>query len=174
MPSRNYTVAACKPKEVKSLSGKVVDKTSLVANNAEAQVVAGAVAAFQSNNHERESLNLAPLEVMTIPCITLSGTCPTFCLVPVTRSLSNAVATGQYPSTQTDVFKCITSLNDNAGNSQCHASDSIGMGNTEYRKHALQRFLAFKTLAQSHWNEIVQGVDDAYSKSLPSSIWVGC
>lgn len=137
------------------------DDSASEGSNAEAQVVAGAVAAFQSNNHERESLNLAPLEVMTIPCITLSGTCPTFYLVPVTRSLSHAVATGQYPSTQTDVFKCVTSLSDNAGSSQCHASDSIGMGNTEYRKHALQRFLAFKTLAQSHWNNILQGVLDA-------------
>jgi len=128
--------------------------------NPEAQVVAGAVAAFEFNNHKRESLNLAPLEVMTIPCITLFETCPTFYFVPVSRSLSNAVATGQYPPTQTDVFKCVTSLNDDAGNRVCHASDNIGMGNTEYRRHALQRFLAFKTLAESHWKDIVQGVHD--------------
>ena len=143
------------------------DSTSSGGTNAEAQVVAGAVAAFQFNNNNRESLNLAPMEVMTIPCITLSGTSPTFYLVPVSQSLSNAVATGQYPPTQTDVFKCVTSLD---------ASDSIGMGNTEYRRLALQRFLAFKILAESHWKEIVQGVHDVLSKLLqvPCSLRVSC
>jgi hypothetical protein len=142
------------------------DSASTEGTNAEAQAIAGAVAAFQFNNNNRKSLNLAPLEVMTIPCITLSGTSPTFYLVPVSRSLSNAVATGQYPPTQTDVLKCVTSLDDNAGSCECHASDSIGMGNIEYRGLALQRFLAFKTLAESYWKEIVQDVHAVLSKLL--------
>jgi hypothetical protein len=123
--------------------------------DAAAQAIAGAIAAFQFNNRSRESRGLAPLQLMTIPCITTSGTCPTFYLVPVSQDLNDAVATGQYPSTQTNVLKCVPLLSDIAVNQQ---SDSIGMENTEYRKHALQCFLAFRTLAQRYWTEIVEGV----------------
>lgn len=122
---------------------------------AEAQAVAGAVAAFQVNNRQRESLSLASLESMMIPCIILSGTCPTFYLVPVSQGLSNAVATGQCPPSQTEVLKCVTLLRNATGNRR-HARHS--MGDTEYRKLAFQHFLAFKTLARRHWGAILQGV----------------
>jgi len=47
---------------------------------------------------------------MTIPCITMSGTRPTFYLVPVTTELNDAVITGQYPATQTRILRCATVL----------------------------------------------------------------
>ncbi|KAJ7359815.1 hypothetical protein DFH08DRAFT_921823 [Mycena albidolilacea] len=109
----------------------------LVANrtDAQSQVIAQAIAAT----------GYPPLPSMTIPCITMSGTRPTFYLVPVTLELSNAVATGQYPSSETVVSMCVTVP---------RASD--GMEDTQYRQLALKRFLAFKTLAKSHWEEILK------------------
>jgi hypothetical protein len=134
----------------------VEDKTLSNRTDAESQVVAEAIAAFQFNNHKRESWALPPLQSMTIPCITMSGTRPTFYLVPVSQALSTAVATGQYPPTETEVFKCVTILRHVAGH-QRRASD--GMENIEYRKLALRRFLAFKTLSQTHWESILRDVD---------------
>ena len=48
---------------------------------------------------------------MTIPCITMTGTRPIFYLVPVTRELSEAVLTGQYPAHTTKVNKCVVISN---------------------------------------------------------------
>ncbi|KAJ7888167.1 hypothetical protein B0H14DRAFT_2433638 [Mycena olivaceomarginata] len=121
----------------------------LVANrtDAQSQVIAQAIAAFQFNNRKRVSMGYPPLPSMTIPCITMSGTQPTFYLVPVTLELSNAVATGQYPSSETVVSMCVT-----VPTHSRRAND--GMEDTQYRQLALKRFLAFKTLAKSHWEEI--------------------
>ncbi|KIJ21258.1 hypothetical protein PAXINDRAFT_159434 [Paxillus involutus ATCC 200175] len=100
----------------------VVDKTLYNRTDAEVQVIAEAIAAFQFNNRKRKDRGLNPLNAMTIPCITMKGTRPIFYLVPVTTELSNAVITGQYLATQTQVLG----------------------------KLALKRFLAFKVLARSH------------------------
>ncbi|KAF8067582.1 hypothetical protein FPV67DRAFT_1141745 [Lyophyllum atratum] len=115
----------------------------------EAQVVAVAIAAFQSNNAKREACGLPPLNAMTISCITMTGTRPTFYLVPVTQDLSDAVILGQYPATQTQVLKCVT----------IRDAQTIreGMENTEYRKLTLKRLLAFKALAKSHWEQSLNG-----------------
>ncbi|KAK6981674.1 hypothetical protein R3P38DRAFT_2913785 [Favolaschia claudopus] len=129
----------------------VEDKTLSNPTDAQSQVIAEAIAAFQFNNSKRESLGCDPLASMTIPCITMSGTRPTFYLVPVTQELSTAVATGQYPTTKTVISKCVTV--------QAHtrrASD--GMQDIQYRHLALQRFLAFKTLAKRHWQAILENL----------------
>ncbi|KAJ7777153.1 hypothetical protein B0H16DRAFT_1504502 [Mycena metata] len=86
----------------------VEDKTLSNPTDAQSEVIAEAISAFQFNNMKRESLGCAPLPSMTIPCITMSGTRPTFYLVPVTLELSNAIATAQYPSSETVVLKCVT------------------------------------------------------------------
>ena len=109
--------------------------------NAEAHVVAEAIAAFQFNNEKRAARGQTAMEFMTIPCITMSGTTPTFYLVPVTVELSNAVMTAQYPTTQTRVLKCVTVVY------QRRISD--GMADGEFRKLALKRFIAFKSLAKT-------------------------
>ncbi|TFK65287.1 hypothetical protein BDN72DRAFT_881035 [Pluteus cervinus] len=90
--------------------------------NAEFGVVAGAIAAFQSNN------------------------------ATLTQELSTAVATGQYPATQTRVLKCVTV----PGPEHIQRAND-GMKNSEYRKLALKRFLAFKTLAKSYWDQMSSG-----------------
>ena len=128
----------------------VEDKTIFNKTNPEAQVVAEAIAAFQSNNAKRGASGLPPLNAMTIPCITMTGTRPTFYLVPVTQNLSDAIILGQYPATQTQVLKCVTT--------RVHArTTSEGMENVEYRKLALKRLLAFKALAKSHWEQFLNG-----------------
>ena len=129
----------------------VKDKTLSNMTDAEAQVIAEAIAAFQFNNRKRKEHGLNPLDIMTIPAITMTDTRPTFFLVPVTLELSNAVITGQYPAVQTRVLRCATVLT--------HLRRaSTGMEDTEYRKLALKRFLAFRALAKSHWMFTLEGV----------------
>ena len=72
------------------------------------------------------------------------GTNPTFYLVPVTTELSNAVMTAKYPPTKTWVLKCGT-----FGAHQRQTGE--GMAVTKFRKLALKRFLAFKSLTKRHW-----------------------
>lgn len=128
----------------------VEDKTELTKADPEPQIVAEAIAAFQFNNHKRASRDLPTLNSMTIPCITMAGTRPTFYLVPVTQDLSDAVINGQYPVAETKVLKCVTTAR--------HIRRvSVGMDDTEYRALALRRFLRFKALAKIHWEPILQG-----------------
>lgn len=72
--------------------------------DAEARIVAEAIAAFQFNNERRYK----PLTSMTIPCITMFRTRPTFYLVPVDAELNKAVISGQYPKRTTRVLRCVT------------------------------------------------------------------
>ncbi|KAJ7657798.1 hypothetical protein DFH06DRAFT_1408866 [Mycena polygramma] len=118
----------------------------------QSQVIATAIAVFQFNNRKRVDLGREPLESMVIPCITMSGTRPTYYLVPVTLQLSTAVATGQYPPAETVVSMCVT-----VAGKPPRAND--GMEGAEYRKVALQRFLAFKTLAKAHWEAMLEGFE---------------
>ena len=127
------------------------DGTPFGTVNSEAPVIAAAIAAFQSNNKQRKDLGLDPLDTMTIPCIKMTNTRPTFYLVPVTDILSEAVIRGQYPATQTRVLHCATAATRTM-------SFNAGMEDTEYRKVALKRFLAFKALAKSHWERILEEV----------------
>jgi hypothetical protein len=74
----------------------------------EPQATAKATATFQCNTRTRARLELDP---MTISCIAMAGTRPIFYLVPVTRELSEAVATAQYPLSPTIVKKCLVAFN---------------------------------------------------------------
>ncbi|KAK0502429.1 hypothetical protein EDD18DRAFT_691350 [Armillaria luteobubalina] len=44
---------------------------------------------------------------MTIPAITMLGTRPVFYKIPVRQELSDAVTTGQYSVSETEVVKCV-------------------------------------------------------------------
>jgi len=66
--------------------------------NVEAQVIAEAIAAFQTN------YDLKCLSAMNFPCITMAGTQLTFYLILVTMELNNTVIVGQYPTAQTMVL----------------------------------------------------------------------
>jgi len=124
------------------------DKTIFDSTRPEPQVIADAIAAYQYNNEKRQTRGLPALDAMTIPCITMVGTRPTFYLVPVTRALSVAVVTGQYTEAPTEVVKCVTFL----GNER---RSSEGMETPEFRRVAFQRFVAFKDLAKVHWQTFI-------------------
>jgi len=128
----------------------VVDKTPHRIDPAP-QVIAGAIAAFQFNNEKRREHNLEPLDTMTIPCVSMAETRPTFYLVPVTTALSDAVISGTFPSTPTEAHYCPTVTT--------HTKYmSVGAEDREYRKLFLRRFLAFKQVAKKHWKHILEGV----------------
>ena len=124
------------------------DKTIFNPSDPEPQVIAEAIAAYQHNNQKRERMGLPALNTMTVPCITMTGTRPTFYLVPVTQELSDAVITGQWPKVETRVRKCITVAGHNRGLSE-------GMETPEYRRVAFQRMIAFKALAKSQWEKFL-------------------
>ena len=125
-----------------------VDKMIFNPSDPEAQVIAEAIAAYQYNNQKWQCIDLHTLNTMTVPCITMIRTCPTFYLVPITKELSDAVITGQWPDVETEVLKCVTV----AGHS-CRLSE--GMEMPEYRRVAFQCIMAFKALAKSHWEKFL-------------------
>jgi len=131
----------------------IVDEILTGDTDAEPRVIAAAIAAFQFNNRNRKGLGLRPLDTMTIPCIKMTGTRPTFYLVPVTEALSRAITRGEHPAAQTRALRCRTAATTHAKRL------SIGMEDIEYRKLALKRFLAFKALAKSHWERVFGGVE---------------
>ncbi|KAJ7731820.1 hypothetical protein DFH07DRAFT_847003 [Mycena maculata] len=69
------------------------------------QLVAQAIAAFHSNNRQREQIfGLPPLPSKVVPGITMQGSAPTFFKVPVSQELVEAVMGGVYPATETIVY----------------------------------------------------------------------
>ena len=120
------------------------DKTTVSVRDPEPQVIAEAIATFQCNNRIRARLGEPERNSMTIPCITMIGTRPIFYLVPVTRELSEAVASAQYPLSSTVVKKCVVASNSRRL--------SEGMESPDFRQVALQHYTAFRTLAEAHWS----------------------
>jgi hypothetical protein len=118
------------------------DNTSV--RDPEPQIIAEAIAAYQTNNRIRARLREPELDSMTIPCIAMIGTRPIFYLVPVTDELSKTVATVEYqrPST-TMVEKCVV-----VSNSRRLGE---GMETPSFRQVALRHYIAFRTLAEAHW-----------------------
>ncbi|KAF8636825.1 hypothetical protein AX17_003232 [Amanita inopinata Kibby_2008] len=94
------------------------DKTIFNSSNPEPQVIADAIAAYQYNNNKRERRGLSRLDNM---------------------ALNDAVITGQHPSVQTQVQKCVTIIG-------YHHSFREGMEKPEYRLIAFRHFIAFKSL----------------------------
>jgi len=120
------------------------DNAIITDRNPEAQVIAEAIAAFQLNNNTRGQLGQPLLDSMVIPCITMTYTRPIFYLVPVTQELSQAVAFGLFPPNPTVVKRCVASPK----------SGRIfdGMETPDFRQLALRHFIAFRTVAETHWS----------------------
>ncbi|RDB22092.1 hypothetical protein Hypma_011101 [Hypsizygus marmoreus] len=123
------------------------DEPLISSKNPEAQVVAEAITTFQYNNAARDRSGFDELESMTIPAITMIGTRPVFYKIRVTQQLSNAVAMAQYPTTETEVYKCIVA----PGSRRL----SEGMENPEFRQDILKHYEAFKKLAKECWAEFI-------------------
>ncbi|KIL60759.1 hypothetical protein M378DRAFT_187705 [Amanita muscaria Koide BX008] len=88
----------------------VIDRTSnilLLESHPEPQLIAEAIAAFQSHNNRLSRAGLPTVNATVIPGITMAGTAPTFYKVDITTALVNAVETGEYPSQATTVHKLI-------------------------------------------------------------------
>lgn len=120
------------------------DRNQVSSEDPEAQVVAEAIAAFQSNNRNRVQHGM---NRMSISCITMMGTRPTFCIVPITEQLSAAVESGTYPDDVTQVRKCAV-------------GDGMQLrdGTTrvpEFRLEALKYYTLFRSFAKSHWSEFL-------------------
>jgi hypothetical protein len=82
------------------------DKRHKEPKDPEAQLIAEAIAAFQTNNHRRTRiLGQDPIahNLKVMPGITLKGTSPMFYRIPVTTELAQSVALGLYPATPTVV-----------------------------------------------------------------------
>jgi hypothetical protein len=125
----------------------VKEENTLFSYSTEAQLIAGAIAAFQMNNRTRRNFGEPKLDSMTVPCIMMNATRPTFYLVPVTEELSVAVALGQYPLSCTVVKKCVVPPASNRM-SEC-------MDTPNYRHLALRHFSAFCALAEVHWSSFI-------------------
>ena len=79
--------------------------------NPEPQVIAEAIAAFNTNNSIRKSsMNPAPFAAITFPAIIMAGTDPIFYKITVTAELSYAVHWGTYPINKTRVLRYIPDL----------------------------------------------------------------
>ncbi|KAF5331075.1 hypothetical protein D9619_005540 [Psilocybe cf. subviscida] len=115
-----------------------------VPSQVDARVVVAAIAVFQSNNASRVESGRPVLDSMTIPCTTMTGTVPAFYLIPVSKRLSDAVRTGQYPEVPTHVSKCSTAT-----------TPQDGMADPLFRQLVLRRFLAFLPIAKNHWEQFV-------------------
>ena len=120
------------------------DKEVLNVHEREAQIIAEAIATFQYNNRIRTRSGESELDSMTIPCISMIGALPIFYLAPVTRELSEAVATSQCPLSSTVVQKCVVTSN--------NLRLSEGMETPDFRQVSLQHYAAFRTLAETHWS----------------------
>ncbi|KAJ7758092.1 hypothetical protein DFH07DRAFT_884698 [Mycena maculata] len=81
------------------------DKRQGETGNPVPQLVAEAIAAFHSNNMNREQmLGLPRLPSEVVPGITMKGSAPTFFKVPVSQELVTAVMGGVYPAAETIVY----------------------------------------------------------------------
>ncbi|KAF8425080.1 hypothetical protein L210DRAFT_3567605 [Boletus edulis BED1] len=65
--------------------------------DAQAQLVAQALAAFSNNNEQRVEAGRIPLDTQIILGIMIVGTTPIFYRIPVTRDLIEHIAQGTYP-----------------------------------------------------------------------------
>jgi hypothetical protein len=102
----------------------------------EANIVAGAIAAFQYNNMTRSR----PINDMIIPCISFFYARPKFYKVPLTKELSDAVEKGESLASTTIVERCDV-IDENIPEDW-----TISMELPRFRQLALQYFAAFHTL----------------------------
>lgn len=108
---------------------------------AEAQIIAEAIAAYQHNSEEFESLsNVVYPDKYVFPCITMVGTYPVFYKIPITKTLSECVEKGTTPKEETIVFRC--------NPKEIDQPLTTGMLLKKDRKIIVRHFLAFKQIYQ--------------------------
>ncbi|KAK0473602.1 hypothetical protein IW261DRAFT_686001 [Armillaria novae-zelandiae] len=80
------------------------------AGDPEAQLIAEAIATFQSNNKKRALTGLPVRDACLIPGIVMIGTAPIFYKILVTNKLADAVAFGIFPPDPTVVHRHVPSV----------------------------------------------------------------
>ncbi|KAJ6534456.1 hypothetical protein DFH09DRAFT_1043492 [Mycena vulgaris] len=101
----------CAKPDVSIIDRNLVDIILLVqedkyfggAADAYAQLIAGAIAAYQANQSTRTASGLPRLQSLVVPGILLVGTSPTFYKVPLTEEFVRCVERGEYPDIPTIV-----------------------------------------------------------------------
>ncbi|KAF8478111.1 hypothetical protein DFH94DRAFT_653290 [Russula ochroleuca] len=83
------------------------DKRHLEGKDPEPQLIAEAIAAFQSRNRQLSAAGFPTVDAAVIPGITMVGTAPTFYKVDLNSTLVEAVEVGEYPTQTTTVHKLI-------------------------------------------------------------------
>jgi hypothetical protein len=73
--------------------------------NPEPQLIAGAIASFQSRNHLLSAAGLPALNTAVIPGITMVGTTPTFYKIDLTTTVVDAIKHKEFPTQTTTVHK---------------------------------------------------------------------
>ena len=114
------------------------DKRHLGNDDAEAQLIAEAIDAFNANNNTRRDLGLDPLPSKLMPGVTMRGTAPIFYKIPVTMALATCVGVGAFPDTPTTVYVHVPNV------SKPEHLWSEGMIPLANRWEILYRFEAFK------------------------------
>ncbi|KAI7861879.1 hypothetical protein K492DRAFT_102187, partial [Lichtheimia hyalospora FSU 10163] len=71
----------------------------------ESQMVAEAIAAFQTNNRTRRNQGIPEENNVIFPCIIMLGTYPIFYLFEITKELADNVMFGTYPKIDTIIKK---------------------------------------------------------------------
>jgi hypothetical protein len=87
------------------------DKRHLATVDAEPQLIAEAIAAFQTNNLSLRAIGLPPIQQKIIPGIIMIGSTPTFYKIPVTQDLVEAIETAQFPRDLTMVYSLVPPVN---------------------------------------------------------------
>ncbi|KAG8218087.1 hypothetical protein J3R82DRAFT_3598 [Butyriboletus roseoflavus] len=90
---------------------RMEDKQHMEPKDPEPQLIADAIAAFQTNNYRRTRiLGQDPIAHKVMPGITLKGTSPIFYKIPITAQLAQSVALDMYPATPTVVHARLPAL----------------------------------------------------------------
>ncbi|KAF8347370.1 hypothetical protein F5887DRAFT_1060744 [Amanita rubescens] len=115
------------------------DKRHIERKDPEPQLIAEAIAAFQTNNTRRTRiLGLNAIDAKVMAGITMVGSSPTFYKIPVTQGLAGAVERGQFPVTPTVVYAHLPEVARPA-----HRL-SEGMKPLDNRRHILACYELFK------------------------------
>ncbi|KAF8335811.1 uncharacterized protein EI90DRAFT_3047201, partial [Cantharellus anzutake] len=115
------------------------DKRHKDRKNPEPQLIAEAIAAFQTNNARRTRiLGQDAIDAKVIPGITLVGSSPIFYKIRVTTELAQAVELGRFPATPTVVYAHLPVV------SRPARRLSEGMKPLDNRGHILACYEAFK------------------------------
>ncbi|KAF8651591.1 hypothetical protein AX16_004681 [Volvariella volvacea WC 439] len=117
-------------------------QVDLNSRNTEPQVIAEAIATYQHNNEIRRESSRSVLPSMTIPCVVMAGTRPTFYKVPVTEHLLTAVNEGAYPPQVTIVEKC-----------EISSEMEGGMEVPDVRRQS-PRYFSSKALVEPLWQDL--------------------